>query len=88
GQQKVSEAQAKVQERDTPKNRLELAEAKAEAQYDVAKAKCGDQVGDAKEACEKQAKAARDGAMAQAKIDSQKQGSAAGASGQPAAKPQ
>ena len=83
GQKKVAEAEAKVKERDTPKNRLEAAEAKAEAEYDVAKAKCGDQVGDAKNACEKEAKATRDGAMAQAKLESQKQGSAAtGASGQ------
>src|SRR5687768_307457 len=83
GQKKVAEAEAKVKERDTPKNRLEAAEARAEAQYEVAKAKCGDQVGDAKNACEKEAKATKDSAMAQAKLESQKQGTAAtGASGQ------
>ncbi len=76
GQKKVAEAEAKLKERDTPKNRLEAAEAKAEAQYDVAKAKCGDQVGDAKNACEKEAKATKDGAIAQANLESQKQGSA------------
>jgi hypothetical protein len=72
GQQKVAEAQAKVTERDTPKNRLDLDKAKAEAEYKVAKERCDDQVGDAKRACTKQAKAARDSAVAQAEKDSQK----------------
>src|SRR5688572_22371719 len=40
GRKTVAEAEAKVQQRGTPKNQLELAEAKAEAQYNVEKAKC------------------------------------------------
>lgn len=89
GQKKISEAQAKVNARDTPKNRLELDQAKADAQYKVSKARCGDQVGDAKNTCEKEAKASHDLAIAQAKKQSQIQtstGSSAtgsAASGQP-----
>jgi hypothetical protein len=67
GQKKVDEAQAKLTEHDSPKARLDLANAKAEAQYNGAKARCGDQVGDAKKACEDEAKAAQDLAKAQAK---------------------
>jgi hypothetical protein len=70
GRKTVAEAEAKVQQRGTPKNQLELAEAKAEAQYNVEKAKCGDQVGDAKKACEQVAKASRDLSTAQAKQQS------------------
>lgn len=80
GQKKIAEAQAKLSERDTPKNRLELGEAKAEAQYKVAKEKCDDQVGDAKNACQKEAKATRDMAMAQARKQSQTAASSGGGS--------
>lgn len=78
GQRKIAEAQAKVSERDTPKNRLELSEAKAEATYKVAKERCDDQVGDAKSACEKQAKASRDLAVAEAKKQAQTETSTGG----------
>ena len=64
GQQKVAEAGAKVRDRDTPKNRLELAGVKAEAEYKVAAQRCDDQVGDGKSACQKVAKATRDLALA------------------------
>ena len=67
GKQKVAKAEAEAKENDTPKNRLKVQEAKAEAKYDVAKERCDDQKGDAKDACQKAAKAERDGAIAQAK---------------------
>jgi hypothetical protein len=66
GQKKIAEAEAKVRERDTPKNRLELAEVKAEAEYKVAVQRCDDQVGDGKSACQKVAKATRELAIAKA----------------------
>lgn len=78
GQRKISEAQAKLTQRDTPKNRLDLANTQAEARYNIEKAKCGDQVGDAKKACEKVAKATRDLSMAQAEQRSLAQGAHAG----------
>jgi hypothetical protein len=77
GQKKVDEAQAKMTEHDSPKTRLDLANAKAEAQYNGAKARCGDQVGDAKKACEDEAKAAQNLAKAQAKRASLTQASGA-----------
>ena len=52
-------------------NRLNLAESKADAEFDVAKARCEDQVGEAKDACRRNAKATRDKAKEQAKRDSQ-----------------
>lgn len=85
GQKKVGEAQAKMTGHDSPKSRLELAETKADAEYNVAKAKCGDQVGDVKKACENEAKATQDLAKAKAKRESLTQsagaGSASGISG-------
>jgi hypothetical protein len=80
GQKKTAEAQAKVTESDTPKNRFDLEQAKAEAQYKVANARCNDQVGDAKKACQQEAKATQDLAIAQAKKQSQTQTSS-GSSG-------
>jgi hypothetical protein len=77
GQKKVDQAQAKLTKHESPKNRLEVADAKAEAQYKVAKARCGDQVGDAKKACENEAKAAQNLAKAQAKRESLTQASGA-----------
>lgn len=73
GQKKIAEAQAKLDQRDTPKNRLALNEAKADADYKVAKERCDDQVGDAKSACQKEAKAKHNMALAEAKTQSQKQ---------------
>ena len=67
GHKKIAKAEAELKEQDTPKNRQKLAEAKADAQYDVAKEKCDDQKGDAKSACKKTAKAEHEGAIAQAK---------------------
>jgi hypothetical protein len=82
GQKKISEAQAKVSERDWPKHRQELAEAKAEAQYEANKVKCADEVGDARNACTQSVKADRDKTIAQAKLESQRSPSASsGASG-------
>lgn len=81
GQKKVSEAQAKVTERDTPKNRLELGEVQAEADYNVAMEYCDDQVGDLKKACQEKAKATRENAEARAKIESQSPESTSSGSG-------
>jgi hypothetical protein len=67
GNKKVAKAEAELKEHDTPKNRLKVEEAKADAQYAVAKEKCDDQKGDAKSACKKAAKAEHEGAIAQAK---------------------
>lgn len=67
GQKKVAKAEADLKDKDTPKNRFNVAEAKAKAQYEVAKEKCDDQSGKDKSACKKSAKAERDGAIAQAK---------------------
>jgi chromosome segregation ATPase len=67
GNKKVAKAEAELKEHDTPKNRLKVDEAKADAQYAVAKEKCDDQKGDAKSACKKTAKAEHEGALAQAK---------------------
>ena len=67
GHKKVAKAEAELKEQDTPKNRQKLAEAKADAQYDVAKEKCDDQKGEAKSACKKAAKAEHEGAIAQAR---------------------
>jgi len=67
GQKKVAKAEAELKEKDTPKNRFNVAEAKAKAQYEVAKEKCEDQKGKDEANCKKAAKAERDGAIAQAK---------------------
>ncbi|WP_292936601.1 hypothetical protein [Noviherbaspirillum sp.] len=81
GQKKISEAQAKLDQRDTPKNRLDLEEAKADADYKVAKERCDDQVGDAKNACQKEAKAKHNLALAEAKKQSQQKTSGSSATG-------
>ena len=57
GQEKVAKAELEAMYRPTEKNRREVAEAKADAQYEVAKERCDDQSGDAKDACVKQARA-------------------------------
>lgn len=67
GHKKVAKAEAELKEHDSPKNRLKVEEAKADAQYDVAKEKCDDQKGDAKSACTKAARVEHGGAIAQAK---------------------
>jgi hypothetical protein len=70
--EKIAEAEATVQQHDTPKNRFELEKVRAEANYEVDKERCDDQVGDAKKACKSKAKAVRDLALAEAKMQSQK----------------
>ncbi len=71
GQKSIAEAQVRATERDSPKNRLNLAETRADAEFEVAKARCDDQVGEAKDTCRRNAKATRDKAKEQAKRDSQ-----------------
>lgn len=67
GKRDVAKAELKVQQKDTPENRRDLAEARAKATYNVEKEKCDDLKGDAKDACQNQAKANRDRAQASAK---------------------
>ena len=67
GKQKIAKAELKLQKKDTPENRKELAETKAKAEYDVAMERCEDQKGDAKNACQRDARTKRDSAMAAAK---------------------
>jgi hypothetical protein len=81
GQKNIAEAQAKATESDTPKNRFDLEQAKADAQYKVANARCNDQVGDAKKACQLEAKATQDLAIAQAKKQSQTSTGSSGTGG-------
>jgi hypothetical protein len=69
GQEKVSKAELAAKQNDTPKNRYDVAAAKADMQYRIAKEKCDDMKGDAKNTCEKDAKAARDQAKNQAKAE-------------------
>jgi hypothetical protein len=70
GKQKIAKAELKVQKKDTPENRKDLAETKAKAEYDVAMERCEDQKGDGKQACQREAKSKRDTAMAAAKGES------------------
>ena len=69
GQNKVAKAELALKEKDTPKNRYDVAAAKADADYGVAKEKCDDMKGKEKRQCEKDAKAARDSAKKQAKSE-------------------
>lgn len=69
GQEKVSKAELAAKQNDTPKNRYDVAAAKADMTYRVAKEKCDDMKGDPKKACEKDAKAARDQTKNQAKAE-------------------
>lgn len=69
GQEKVSKAELAAKQNDTPKNRYDLAAAKADMQYRIAKEKCEDMKGDAKKTCDKDAKAARDQSKDQAKAE-------------------
>ena len=69
GQEKVAKAELKAKENDTPKNRYDVAVAKADADYMVAKEKCDDMKGKEKRQCDKDAKAAKDSAKKQAKAD-------------------
>lgn len=69
GQEKVAKAELALKQKDTPKNRYDVAAAKADMEYDVAKEKCDDMKGKDKDACQKDAKTARDGAKKQAKSE-------------------
>jgi hypothetical protein len=62
-------AELAAKEKDTPKNRYDVALAKADMEYNVAKEKCDDMKGDEKKACNKDAKSAHDSAKKQAKAD-------------------
>ena len=69
GKEKVAKAELAAKEKDTPKNRYDVAAAKADADYNVAKEKCDDMKGKEKDQCQKDAKAARDNAKRQAKSE-------------------
>ena len=69
GQEKVAKAELAVKQNDTPKNRYDVAAAKADADHDVAREKCDEMKGKDKEACQKDAKNARDAAKKTAKAE-------------------
>jgi hypothetical protein len=69
GQEKIAKAELALKQKDTPKNRYDVAAAKADMDYNVAKEKCDDMKGKDKDACQKTAKDARDGAKKQAKAE-------------------
>jgi hypothetical protein len=69
GQEKVAKAELAAKNKDTPKNRYDVAAAKADAAHAVAREKCDDMKGKEKEACQKDAKNARDAAKKQAKAE-------------------
>jgi len=69
GQEKVAKAELALKQKDTPKNRYDVAAAKADMEYNVAKEKCDEMKGNEKDACQKDAKNARDGAKKQAKSE-------------------
>jgi len=69
GQEKVAKAELAQKQKDTPKNRYDVAAAKADMDYNIAKEKCDDLKGKEKEQCQKDARAARDAAKKQAKAD-------------------
>jgi len=69
GMEKVAKAELAMKQNDTPKNRYDVAAAKADAEHDVAREKCDDMKGKDKEACQKDAKTARDSAKKQAKTE-------------------
>ena len=72
GNEKVAKAELALKQKDTPKNRKDVADAKADLEYEVAKEKCDDMKGKEKNACQKDAKSARDQAKKQAKADNKK----------------
>lgn len=72
GNEKLAKAELALKQKDTPKNRQDVAVAKADVEYQVAKEKCDDMKGKEKNACQKDAKAARDQAKKQAKADNKK----------------
>jgi hypothetical protein len=69
GQEKVAKAELAAKNKDTPKNRYDVAAAKADAAHAVAREKCDDMKGKEKDACQKDAKQARDDAKKAAKAE-------------------
>lgn len=69
GQEKVAKAELAAKRNPSARNERKVAEAKADAEYDVAKEKCEDMKGNEKSACEKDARAKYN----QAKADIKKQ---------------
>jgi hypothetical protein len=67
GHEKVAKAELAAKQKDTPKNRYDVAAAKADMEYNIAKEKCDEMKGKDKNACQNDAKAARDNAKKQAK---------------------
>jgi len=67
GDEKVRKAELEVRQVPTAANQEKLAEARADAAYEVAEEKCDDLAGNPKDVCVKEAKAARTQAMADAK---------------------
>ncbi len=59
GKEKIAKAELENQYKPSPRNQKKVAEARADAAYEVAKEKCDDLNGDAKSACEKDAKTQR-----------------------------
>ena len=69
GQEKVAKAELALKQKDTPKNRYDVAAAKADMEHDIAREKCDEMKGKEKETCQKEAKNARDSAKKQAKAE-------------------
>jgi hypothetical protein len=69
GREKVALAELDYKRDATDRNREKLAEARADANYNVAKEKCDDLSGNPKDVCVKEAKAARAKALADAKAN-------------------
>lgn len=67
GKQKVARAELEVARDPSPRHHQKLAEARAEATYEVAKERCDDLGGNAKDVCVQDAKAAHTRALADAK---------------------
>ena len=67
GKEKVAQAELEAQYKPSPRNTQKVAEARADAAYEVAKEKCDDMNGNAKDACEKDAKAQHEAAKAEIK---------------------
>ena len=68
GKEKVAKAELESQYKPSAKNTQKVAEARAEAAYEVAKEKCDDLKGNDKDVCEKDAKAAHVKAKEDAKV--------------------
>ena len=69
GQEKVAKAELAAKQKDTPKNRYDVAAAKADMEHSIAREKCDDMKGKEKNQCDKDAKAARDTAKKAAKSE-------------------